>query len=270
MSAAFLRVGTRAQSASAASLAPVKPAVNGLNGILLAVVSSKNNATHSTATAGWGQVGTQQNSGASFTSSLWIAAEGAGAPTFTWTGAVACQAQIAYYADPNNPLDPTPGSTTVGSGLTATHTSASLNTTRDLSLVVYVDVAAANTALALPVGWTENVDAGSATDVGRTVFGSKAVNTSGSASGAISVTGANAAWVQRQIELKITAAPGLEQSKIETIAWLDPNEGLSSSKIEAVAWLESLTLQFSKIEVVAWVEPGIVPPTDEGGCFILW
>jgi hypothetical protein len=66
-------VGTRVQSASAATLTPGLPTVDSsASGLLLCVVTSKNNATHSTVTAGWTKF-TQVNSGASFTVSLFVA-----------------------------------------------------------------------------------------------------------------------------------------------------------------------------------------------------
>lgn len=252
---AFIRVGTRAQSAAAASLAVTKPTVDSATGVLLAAVTSKNNATHSTATAGWTKL-SQTNSGASFTASLWIAAESAAAPTFTWTGSVACSAQIAYYNDPQNTTNATVSvSGTTGSGTTSTHTSTGFTSDANNALAVYVDVAAANTAIGTPTGWTEDLDNGSATDVGRTAFGSKSIAASGSGSGNISVTGAAAAWVQFQVELKGSAASTLQASKVEAAAWLDPVLGHAAAKIEAAAWLDPVDGHAaSKIEAVAWLD----------------
>jgi hypothetical protein len=68
-------------------------------------------------------------------------------------------------------------------------------------LVIYIDAAAANTAIAQPTGWTERLDGGSATGATRNANGDKTVASSGGSSGNISVTGANAAWVMWQIEL---------------------------------------------------------------------
>jgi hypothetical protein len=258
VAAIYRSVGTRSQSASAATISPALPTVDGNNakGKLLAVVTSKNNATHSCATSGWSQVGSQVNSGASFTASVWQAAEGAGAPTITWTGAVACSAQIAYYSDGQGVMDTGFGASTSNTGATATHSTVSINTTRNNALVLYIDVAAANTALATPSGWTENVDAGSGTDVGRTVWGSKSVATSGSASGAISVTGANAAWVQFQIELYADQATNqIQVSKAELAAMLDVPDGYATSKAELGAWLDAPTeAGFSKAELGAWLD----------------
>jgi hypothetical protein len=235
----FVSIGARAQSAGAATLTPSLPTVFGTGGLLVCVVHSKNNATHATVTSGWSKLGSTVNSGASFCASVFVAPEGSAAPVITWTGSVACGAQIAYYADPANTVDPTLGASTSNTGSTATHSTSAINTTRNNSDVIYVDAAAANTAMATPSGWTENSDAGSATDAGRFVFGQKAVATSGSSSGAISVTGASAAWVQWQIELlEAVPASGLQSSKVEVGAWLDAPQELSFSKVEVGAWLD--------------------------------
>ena len=247
---------TRAQSAIAATISPTKPTTFSARGFLLAVVTSKNNATHSCGTAGWAQIGSNVNSGASFTASLWKAEETAAAPTFTWTGAAACSAMVAYYNDPQNVVDSVVGAVTSNFGNTATHTTSAITTARNGSLVVYVDVAAANTAIDTPSGWSERIDTGSATDNGRTTFGDKDVPTSGSSSGAISVTGANADWVQWQVEIMGQApANGFETSKAEVGAWYEPPTGFSISKIEVGAWYEPPTgFSISKIEVGSWLD----------------
>lgn len=249
-------VGTRSQSAGAATLSPAKPTAASANGFLLAVVTSKNNATHSTATSGWTLIA-QVNSGASFTASLWRAKGNAAAPTFTWTGSVACSAQIAYYDDPANVVDTAIGSSTNNNGTTSTHSTSAFTSTRANSLAVYVDVAAANTAAAQPSGWTEDVDGGSATDAGRTVWGSKTLGASGSSSGAISITAANAAWVQFQVEVmgEAAAANSLQVSKAAMGAWVEPPSGLSMAKVEMGVWLDAPNeASFSKVELGAWLD----------------
>jgi hypothetical protein len=256
---AYIRAGARSQAASGTSRSPAKPTVDSQNGILIAIVTSKNNATHSTATAGWTRIGAQVNSGANFTASIWIAAESAAAPTFTWTGSVANSAQISYYTDPAGVTSTTVGATTNNNGTTSTHSTVSINTTVNKALVVYIDVAAANTAIAQPSGWTERADAGSGTDAGRTAWGDKEVATSGSASGAISVTGANAAWVQWQIELYgvAGAANTAQWSKADVHALLDPPTGAALSKVDVHAWLDDIpdVAEWSKVDVHGWLEP---------------
>lgn len=256
----FVAVGTRATSASAATLTPAKPTVLGQNGLLVCVVDSKNNATHLTATTGWTKLGSTINSGAGLCASVFTAPEGSAAPVITWTGAAACAAQISYYADPANTLDATPGASGSNTGATATHSTSAIVTTRVNSLVVYVDVAAANTALATPSGWTAEVDTGSATDAGRTSFGDKSLAASSSTSGAISVTGANAAWVQWQIELRGSAPGPLDISKAEAGVWaVPPHDQLSVAKAEAGVWLVPNDNQnrYSKLEAGLWLIAGL-------------
>lgn len=223
--ALFINVGTRSTSSGAESRAPSLPSgVEAGRGVLLCAVHSKSNAVHACATSGWSKVG-QWDSGGSFTVSLWIAQGGASAPTVTWTGSVACAAQISYYNDLMNPLDASLGASSVNTGAVSTHSSTGFNTTRPESLVVYFDVAAANTSMGTPSGWTEDNDAGSATDAGRHVWGSKKIAASGDASGNISVTGANAAWVQGQVEIMRVAVAGFESDIVELSAWLDYEPG---------------------------------------------
>lgn len=266
----FVVAGSRSAASPAASIAPAKPAVKSIAGVLLAAVTSKNNAVHSTATAGWTKL-VQTNSGASFTASLWIAAETAAAPTFTWTGSVACSAQIAYWADIDNPLD-VAAITAVAStstGATNPHTSTGFNSTRANSLAVYVDVSAANTALQSTVGWTEDVDNGSATDGGRTVFGHKALATIGTASGGQSITGAVAAWVNWQLEIVPTVAAGLQESKVAPGAWLDTSSAFGLTKLEAGAWIQTGGLGYTKAEAGAWLDAGTLQESKvEAGAWL--
>jgi hypothetical protein len=81
----------------------------------------------------------QQNSGTSFTASLWYASQSALAPTFTWTGAAACAGQIWYYSDPAAVTNVGIGANSVSTGSTSTHTSTSINTTYNKSLVALID-----------------------------------------------------------------------------------------------------------------------------------
>lgn len=246
-------------SSSAVTLTPSLPALDtNANGLLLAVCVSKNNAVHATATAGWSLVN-QTNSGASFTASLWKAAQGSAAPVFTWTGSAACSAQVSYFTAPEGPIDIGSLLGTVGAGLANPHTSVGGNTSADNALAVYLDVAGANTGLVPPTGWTENSDLGATAGAMRHTVGSKAIATSGTASGAISVSGANAAWVQFQVELKLVSpTPGLQVSKAEANAFMEPPAGFSTSKIETTTWLETNDFSVSKLEVNSWLEPVVV------------
>lgn len=253
---AFQGVGGLSVTAGAASLAPAKPAVDGQNGLLVAIVCSKNNATHSTATSGWSKIA-QTNSGASFTASIWIAPESSGAPTFTWTGSAAGHAQIAYYSDAANVVNNGVSvSGTTGTGTTTTHTSTGFTSDATNALAIYADACAANTAIATPSGWTEDADGGSATSATRQAFGSKSIASSGSGSGNISVTGGNAAWVQFQIEIKGQAATaGFQASKARLEAWAEPRAGFAVAKANVMAWVETGQIMYAKAEISAWLDP---------------
>lgn len=253
----FVRAGALQGTASGANVNPAKPTVDGAAGILIAVVASKNNTTHTTSTTGWSKL-TQVNSGANWTVSIFYAAESAGAPTFSFGATVAGHGQIFYYADPANSVDLvlTSSASSSSTGATSTHTSTSINTTRDNSLVVYLDACSVSTALATPAGWTENIDNGSATSATRQGAGSKSVATSGSASGAISITAGNAAWVQYQLEIRGAAAGPLDASKVEEGVWYEPaQDALSASKVEVGAWLvpNDNALKASKVEQGVWL-----------------
>jgi hypothetical protein len=244
----YLTIGAFSGAASGTSVAPALPGRVGLNGALIAVVCSKNNATHSTATSGWTKLN-QTNSGANFTASVWVAASNAGAPTFTWTGSVANSAQIALYYDIDGVIDVAGIALlgAVGTGTTSPHGSAGGNTTADDVLAVSIDVCATNTAVGAAAGWTENNDQGSGTTGTRHVFGSKVIATSGTASGALSVTGGAAAYAQFQIQVaQVAPTAGLQISKVEAGAWVDPNDGLSVSRVEAGAWVEADSTEIIK------------------------
>lgn len=203
---AYLNVGTRSQSAGATSQTPSLPGSRTNGNLLIAQAWSKNNATHSISGTGWAAIPglSQTNSGASMTTSWWYRlVDGTeGAPTISWTGSVACGAQVIQFLRDDESTPPFGFVGTPSTGTTSTHTSTGQNTTYNNSLVIYLDVCAANTAIATPSGWTERFDAGSATGASRNAGGTKSVATSGTGSGNISVTGGAAAWVQVQIELR--------------------------------------------------------------------
>jgi hypothetical protein len=251
-------LGTLAASAGATTLTPALPAQDtNPKGVILAICATKNNAVHSTATSGWVNK-TQVNSGAGWTVSLWAAPAGSAAPVFTWTGSVACSAQCVYYSDPQNTMSAAGVSVlgTPGTGTTSPHTSAGANTTAAAALVAYIDACAANASAGTSAGWTELFDNGSATSVSRFVWGDKQVPTSGTASGAISITGGVAAYVQFQVQLIGDTPPaGFQVTKEFMGAWLDPPGGVDFSKMEMLVWLDTNDVRFSKLEMLAWLDP---------------
>lgn len=254
MSIAYSTNGTAVQSASAATLSPGKPTVATNGGVLVAVVLSKNNATHSTTTTGW-NVLRQANSGASFTVSVWIADESAAAPVFSWTGAAACYAVVYYLFDIAGPISKTIsaiGSTTTGT--TTPHTGTGFTTDDNNTLEILIDACSINTAFTAPTGWTRNSSAVGATSLTAIGFCSKSVSSSGTATGSTSSAGGAAAYAQFQFELKSLAAVALESSKLEATTWIEVQDGLSVPKIEATTWLDGNKFEASKFEITVWLD----------------
>lgn len=270
MSFFFAGAGTRVQSASAATLTPAFTMPAGVpSGVRLAVVQVKNNDVITTATLGWAKID-QQNSGAGLTAALFIGEAGAANPVFTWATAAACGAlQWAYGCGFGVVETSIWGALSFAVGAANPHTSPSITTTRDRSLVVYADAGVANTALAAPAGWTEDFDNGSAVDVGRTTVGSKRLDTSGSASGNISVTGSAGAWVQFQVEILTTLPPpGLTLAEEEVAAWVAPDGGLAIAEEEITLWVGDPGLVVAEEEIVGWIgEPGLTVAEEE---IVLW
>jgi hypothetical protein len=196
---AFGAAGTLAAAASGTSITPALPTGITAGQLLLAVVASKNNATHSWP-AGWSKV-MQVNSGASFTASVGArTATGTdAAPAVTWTGSVANTGQTWRYTgvDTVSPF----GGSNVGTGTTTPHASTGFQTQRFGSLCIYVDVSSANTALTVPSGYANEFNGGSATSVTHIDVGDKTVAGLGVATGNISTAGANAAYVEWQFEI---------------------------------------------------------------------
>jgi hypothetical protein len=234
---AYGAVGTYAPSTGATSLNPLLPAGVTALSELWTVVGSKNNATHTSSSTNWTKV-TQQNSGASWTVSLWrytgADATAAGSITVTWTGSVASFGR-SLRMQGRTGTDPL-GTPSISAGTTATHTSTGVTTTSPGSRVIYVDAAAANTVLDPPASWTENSDNGSATGATHLVIGGRDLGSSGSSSGNISGTGANAAWVQMQIELPapqpailVSASSNITASGQATTAQLTAPSGKTTS-----------------------------------------
>lgn len=208
-SVAYSAAGTRNQSSGAISRNPAL-AAGGSNGDLhLAVVGSKNNVTHTSSSTGWVKL-FQQNSGASWTVSVWAyrptlgGADGSqAAPTITVAASnVACFSQCFRLSGFGSI-----GASNVNAGTTSTQSCTGITATGYGSRVIYLAASAANTALATPTGWTEDADNGNATGATVNEIGGKNLSNLGDASGDISVTGASAAWVMWQIEILPVQAP---------------------------------------------------------------
>lgn len=201
MAIAYVNAGSIQRATAQTSRSPTLPASRVSGNILIAVCISKNNASHTWSGTGWAKIGNNVNSGASFTSSIgWRIVDGSeGQPTISWTGS-ADAAAIIYQLSGAKATQPFSNINT-NAGTTSTHSATGITGSASGSWALYLDAAAANTALATPSGWTENSDVGDATVVSRFTIGNKSIGTG--ASGNISVTGANAAWTMRILELLI-------------------------------------------------------------------
>jgi hypothetical protein len=261
----YVNAGTRANSSGATSLTPALPASRTTGNLLIAIVGSKNNFTHTSSSAGWTKYD-QRNSGTGWTVSLWVYRRTQGgvdgseaAPAIAvGSSSVACFAQIIQFAGPFDPTDMLGGAVNVNTGTTSTHTCNGIVTTADNSLVIYIDAAAANTALATPTGWTEELSNGSNTEATWNANGSKAIASRGTSSDNISVIGASAAWVMWQIELR------------SQVAWV-------TSKFETDASQSSYTFpsrtpdaQKAQLVLVFWFHAGATPNPTLSGCGLTW
>lgn len=197
MAVAYKATGTRFSSAGATSVSGWTLPTRAAGDILIAMVCSKNNATHNWSGTGWTKIG-QQNSGASFTVSWgWKLSDGTDAlPTVSWTGSVAAGATISSWSGASavGPLQ-----VAYNSGTTSTHAGTDTAPPR-VGRVIYAEMSAANTALATPTNFTEHNDAGSATGATRNTIGSRAL-AEAAASGTASATGASAAWARMTFSL---------------------------------------------------------------------
>jgi hypothetical protein len=101
---------------------------------------------------------------------------------------------------------------------------------------------------------------------GNTVGATKVVTITGGGSPIIDYNGLNSSKIE--VTAWLEPPEGLDSSKIEVALWLDPHN-LLSSKIEAALWLDIPRIQASKIEAALWLEPGVVS-TEEPQISILW
>lgn len=276
MQIAYITVGNFAVSGGAASIAPSKPAGTTATtyGVMIAKVSSKNNATHGTATSGWNLIN-QHNSGANFTTSYWWAFENAAAPTFTWTGSVACDAIIALYSEPNNPVDQTApiGNTNFNNGVVSPWATTSITSGRDGSLFVLIGSLAANGTIDNPSGWTNRAAQGSGTSATTYRITTKPGDPSGTTSGNTSATSqAATAWTGAQLEIRVAVGSNdLSIPKVETGALITPTIGFATPKVETGVWLNKINLaEFSKVETGALLIPpvGFSTPKVETGVWL--
>ncbi len=205
MTVAFASTGSIISSASAAALTPVRPSSNA-GDVFFAMIAILSNATINTP-AGWSKL-FQTNSGVSFTAALYeAAATGSSNPAFTWTGSVACAAQIVRFVGTKFPANGANGGPVAGT--TNPHTSTALTTTFNNSLAVAFDFQSSATAQpSVPAGWSSLFANGDATSAIAFAAWGKTINLSGTSSGAISQNQTAVAWVEDQMEALEDALPG--------------------------------------------------------------
>jgi hypothetical protein len=127
----------------------------------------------------------------------------------TWASAANCGGRVFLYTGQ--------AAEALGSGNEAinfntgsTHSCSAITTTANNSWALYFSFSNGNTDLGTPAGWTEDADSG----VGvpgtgfRLTAGHKSITTSGTSSGAISVTGDTSGFVMRIYELRAADQSG--------------------------------------------------------------
>jgi len=198
--------GTRANSAGATSRNPALPGSLANGYWIFAVCASKNNATHSCATAGWSSWIAQTNSGTGWTVSYWkcLYTGTQSAPAITWTGSVACFAQCFSWTGLTN-VNPT-GALNGGAGTTTPHACTGVTAGRPRSEVAWLDAVANTTATTQPSGWSRNLTNSSAIGSTYNAAGYKTLTNVGDTSGNISTTGGAAAYVMKIVELYVAVA----------------------------------------------------------------
>lgn len=195
----YSSIGTPAESSSINNISAGMPGTITSDMALVAIVRAWDlGTTHTCATSGWTKVTQVSNTSGLFLS-IWIAQGGAAQPTFfvSGVGAAASAVVVAY----SNGNGTSYGAVNTDQGTGTTQTSPSVTSTQDNSLIVLVDAVRAfsgNTGTAS--GWTKQTQFGGVT--GICGLYDKTLATSGSASGAVSLTSPSGEWCQVQFELK--------------------------------------------------------------------
>jgi phosphodiesterase/alkaline phosphatase D-like protein len=199
----FYNTATRAANDPVTTLAAVPlPTSTGLTGLLVAVVQTKNNDTHTCPTSGWTKV-RQDNSGASFTVSVWTALEGAAAPTFNWTNASSGYARISVYASPSGAMFNGVKGSSVLTGTGASAGGAVLATTQQDTLVLALLSQAVQHSWVTNF-WSKYSDVGSATSDTELCIGGRRMTAYPVQPADIAwVSGGSAVWVLQQLELAV-------------------------------------------------------------------
>jgi hypothetical protein len=132
------------------------------------------------------------------------------APVITWTNGANAYARM-FALDGSLDLTSGPfGASNSNTGTGTTHSCTGVSSTRDESLMFYVNSHNTADTSPTPTGWTERIDNGDVSRLLRTSTGDKDVATSGGSSGDISITSGNAEWVMYIYEVKSAATSSVK------------------------------------------------------------
>lgn len=198
----FTAAGTIASSAGATTLTPALPSSTAGDALFAFTTKANSNAINTP--AGWLKIYTQGGPATTCESTLFFApyVTGMSAPVFSWSGSVACRAQVFGFTSTRG-MGATIGATgarAAGSG--NPHTSTAITSTQLTSLFATFDAQLSSTAQpSTPAGWNPVFANGDATSGFAFAIWSKASSSQGSSSGAISQNQTAVNWNENQNEI---------------------------------------------------------------------
>lgn len=202
MTISFTSAGTLASSASAATLTPALP-LSSFGDAMFAMITKSNSAPINTP-SGWRKMFNQGGPSVNLEYTFFFAQYGLGvaAPVFTWSGAVACAAQVFGFSSDTGRGANIGAIGGRSAGATNPHTSNGITSTQATSLAVAFDCQLSSTAQATtPSGWSPLFANGDATSGMAFALWGNALSPQGTASGSISVTEGAVNWNQNQAEI---------------------------------------------------------------------
>jgi hypothetical protein len=217
MAIAYVNSGALTGAASGTGTTPPLPASIVAGNLLIAAVYTYGTGGVHTWPAGWTQIDQQNwNSAYDVGSFAYRIATGTdSAPAVTWSSSCHSIGQVFQFSGTS--ATPISAARSFATGLTGTHTSASITTTANNSDVIYLDLSGFySTLLTNPAGWTSDANAADGI-TGVISLGDKTVAASGSGSGAISTAGGAYAWVQWQQEVLVGTPTGTSSATLQNI-----------------------------------------------------
>lgn len=195
----YIGEGTRA-AATDTTLTPTIHASAAADSTHIAIVSTKNNDVHSTATAGWTKIA-QSNFTTAWTTSVWRARGLVSNPVFTWTNSIAAAAQVFSFGptDPTNDGVGAAGTLTHGSG-TTDHATSGVTTTAPKSTIALLEqITSAAASTYVPGGYTQRSETVAVAT--RTSLWSAEVLASGASTGSPTIGGPTTRYSNITLEL---------------------------------------------------------------------